>query len=162
MGIICDIHAYTPDDIYIMELNESDHINKITLRTFMYGRHYVWVVSYKREMELFGPEVFRSRTERLQVAIDKYLKNDMKYHLYNYNCEYFVRMCVFNQERLWKSSQTVGVFESSFFVGLNLIAIGITHLIDNAVALFDYEKDSPDRKDDTRYHVHSDSIDSSQ
>ena len=141
-----------------MEFNDTDQINKITLRKFMFGRRYVWVLTYKRELDLFGPRVFRNRVERIQTAVNAFLKNNMRYHLYDYNCEYFVRMCVFNQEALWRSPQTTGVFSSSLFVSIALLGILATHVIDGAANVFDFERDSPDRRDDIRYRVEGDSI----
>lgn len=158
MGIICNIDAYTPDDIHVWEFTDTDHINRISLRKFMLGRTYTWVLNYRREMELFGPSVFRSRVDRIRVGMEQYLRDNMKYHLYDFNCEYFVRMCVFNDERLWKSPQTTGVFQSSLFVGLQLAALAVSHMTDFFIGELDYEADSADRKDDTRYAVTGDII----
>lgn len=122
-GIVVLIKEYNLDGIMVMEFTDAHKINLITLREFCWLRKYFWVHTFDTEMRLYGPSVFRQN--RLGIAWDLFKKNCLTYRIDKYNCEYFVRRCVFNDPKLWESQQTkiIGRSSSIFFAKLASVAL---------------------------------------
>jgi hypothetical protein len=94
------------DHIRVLEFDDSDRITLNDLRGYMWYRKYFWVARFTMEYDIYGPKVFRSIPDRLRTALKLYEENKLTYSLNRYNCEYYVRRCVFNDPKLWESSQT--------------------------------------------------------
>jgi hypothetical protein len=155
-GIVVEIYSYDLDGIMVMEFTDSDKIDKVTLRAFCYYRKYFWVHNFTDELQLYGPNVFRSRQDRIRTAYTLYKENMLTYNISKYNCEYFCRRCVFNKKSLWASRQTDLIARSTktFFAKL------ITVLLSNAFIKFDemLELEKDNRPHDIRYTVANNSF----
>lgn len=102
-GMVTEVKAQTLDDIFVIELADSSGIAKSTLREFMYGRYYFWI-------DNFDEERARNSTydvdETISRAYKLFQQQKLIYTMNKYNCEYFVRRCIFTNPALWISKQT--------------------------------------------------------
>lgn len=131
-GIVVKVDKQHYDFIDLMEFDDTNEISIVTLRQYLWGRKYFWVLKFDAERKKMGDKVFRSRKDRVLTAYDIYKKNNLKYTIHKYNCEYFTRRCVFNNELLWPSSQTVRIAKSRslFYIKLfSVMAFGVIHNI---------------------------------
>lgn len=150
-GLVYRIQNYTLDGIFVMEFTDSDKISIVPLRTFCWYRKYFWVHAFEEEMRLLGPSVFRNIRDRLRTAEDCYKKNLLSYRIDKYNCEYFVRMCVFNDPKLWESQQTKIIGRSTQLFFAKLATVTLAAIYTKFGQLLDMEKDYRDY--DIRYEV---------
>lgn len=152
VGMVVRINEDYPGNIhhvYLLEFDDSDTISEVSLYNFLWNRKYFWVTSFSEELECFGPSVFRSTRERIQTAFDLFASNQLKYTLHKYNCEYFVRRCVFSDSSLWASKQTMPLGRSRLALYSKLISIAIFSVVHKINNDFEFERDL--RPNDTRY-----------
>jgi hypothetical protein len=107
----------------------------------MWFRKYFWVAKFDQERKKFGKSVFRTREERLQIALDLYADNSLVYTIYRYNCEYFVRRCVFNNQKLWASNQTMALSQSRVALYTKITSILIFNIFHKFNNDLEYERD---------------------
>lgn len=150
-GIIVKIEEYNLDKIFVMEFTDSDKISLVTLRSFCWLRKYFWVHMFDSELSLYGPKVFRSLQGRLAEANKCFKKNNLSYRIDKYNCEYFVRRCVFNDSRLWESQQTLIIGRSSHIFFAKLASVIVGSMMTKFGQFLEIEKDY--RSKDIRYEV---------
>lgn len=156
-GIVCYVgKGRDIESVEILEFDSSDCVSKVNLRQFMKGRKYFWVASYDLEKLHYGESAFRCIRDRLRVGIDKWKECDIKYTINNYNCEYFVRMCVFKDENMWKSTQTDFMSKSKTMILLKMCTIFLGSILDKANHSMEIEKNSSDRKYDYPYIIVND------
>jgi hypothetical protein len=102
-GLVVDVKGQNLNDIFLLELADSTGIAKISLHQFMYERYYFWI-------DNFDSEIANNSTynidERIERAYKLYREQKLLYTLNKYNCEYFVRRCIFKNPALWISRQT--------------------------------------------------------
>jgi len=154
-GIVTDIYTYDLDGIYVMEFTDSDKIARVTLRAFCWYRKYFWVHTFRYEHQFYGNSVFRPMTERIQMANQLFNENILSYNMIKYNCEYFVRRCVFNDPTLWPSKQVQIIGQSSKLVFFKLMAAIVANTMTKMGELLELEKNN--RPYDIRYEVNLDS-----
>lgn len=155
-GIIVEIYSYDVDGIILMEFTDTDKVEKVSLRNFCFYRKYFWVHTFREEMNLYGPRVFRPLHERLRVAYEMYNKNLLTYNLSKYNCEYFCRRCVFNNKKLWESRQTELIARSTKTFLAKLATVILANTFIKLGELLDLEKEG--RPFDIRYELAEDSF----
>lgn len=153
-GIVVDIISYDLDGIVVMEFTDSDKIDKVTLRAFCFFRKYFWVHCFREEIHKYGLSVFRSLTERLQVAHTLYRENLLTYNISKYNCEYFCRRCVFREPELWTSKQTELIGRSTVLFLSKLATVAMANIFVRFGEILDLEKNN--RPTDIRYEVSAD------
>jgi hypothetical protein len=102
-GMVTEVKDQNLDDIFMLELADSSGVAKITLRQFMYGRHYFWIDNFDEEIR--KNSTF-SIDERIERAYKMFREQELIYTINKYNCEYFVRKCIFMNKVLWLSKQT--------------------------------------------------------
>ncbi len=132
-GIVIQVGEQNLDDILLLEFADGDKVTRVTLREFMYGRIYFWIDDFDYEMKVYGAEVFYPRKERLARAIKIAEINGMTYSINKYNCEYFVRKCVFKNRNLWISGQTSAIGETKFSVYSKIFLIFVYGMAKNHV-----------------------------
>jgi hypothetical protein len=115
-GIIIQVLGQSLDEILMLDFSDGAKVTRGTLRDFMYGRHYFWIDDFAGEQELYGPDEFYSHKERVQRAIAISERGGMTYTINKYNCEFFVRKCVFKNRDIWVSRQTLNDGETRFSV----------------------------------------------
>ena len=102
-GIVTEVKAQNLNDIFLLELADASGIAKVSLHEFMYKRHYFW-------LDNFDDEIARNSTysidERIERAYQMFREQKLLYTLNKYNCEYYVRRCIFKNPALWISKQT--------------------------------------------------------
>lgn len=140
-GIIIEAPEQHCDSINLMEFDDSNNVAKVTLRNYLWFRKYFWVARFQDEMEKFGHSVFRTLEERIQTAKDLYADNSLTYTLNRYNCEYFVRRCVFKDPLLWASNQTMVLSNSRLALYSKLATIFIFNIIHKFNDDLEYEQD---------------------
>lgn len=125
-GIVVDVKSQNANDIFMLEFADASGIAKISLMEFMYGRQYVWV-------DNFDDEVAKSTTypveDRIRRAYKMYREQKLSYTINKYNCEYFVRRCIFVNPANWISKQTTEIGKNrlsvlgkiSFMIGYGII-----------------------------------------
>jgi Lecithin retinol acyltransferase len=125
-GMVVDVKSQNANDIFMLEFADSSGINKISLMDFMYGRKYVWV-------DNFDSEVKKATTfpinERIRRAYKLYREQKLTYTINKFNCEYFVRRCIFVDPVRWISKQTTEIGKNrlsvigkiSFMIGYGII-----------------------------------------
>lgn len=150
-GIVTEINKYHWDHIYINEFDESNFVSRATLRQYMWGRKYFWVARFREEMESFGPSVFRPLKERIEIANNFFKNQTLQYTINRYNCEYYVRRCVFNDSFLWESPQTKSIGESRAKLGLKLFNMFLSNIEGRIVDNKEYE--SNEKKDEYKYVI---------
>jgi hypothetical protein len=84
--------------------HDYDGRHMMTVDEFLYGEDKLWEITFATERRLYGDNVFRSPKERAIKAIQLF-KEARPYCAETFNCEHFVRECVFNQPELWTSPQ---------------------------------------------------------
>lgn len=154
-GIIIRIDEYNLDKIYVMEFTDSDKISLVTLRSFCWYRKYFWVHLFEKEYAIYGPGVFRSLSGRIAEAQRCFQKNNLSYRIDKFNCEYFVRRCIFNDSRLWESQQTRIIGRSKQLFAVKLASVLVASVFTKLGQFLEIEKDH--RPDDIRYEVLPDS-----
>jgi len=150
-GIVVRVDEYNLDKIYVMEFTDSDRISLVTLRAFCWYRKYFWVHNFNNELALYGPGVFRSLPDRLAEANSCFKKNQLSYRIDKYNCEYFVRRCVFKDSRLWESQQTLIIGKSSHLFFAKLATVVLGSMVTKFGQFLEIEKEY--RNQDIRYEV---------
>ena len=150
-GIVVIIDGYTADKIEILEFDDSNKVSLVPLANYVWYRKYFWVVSFKTEKDIYGPKVFRTRRERLETAINLYKQNELSYTLHKYNCESVVRRCVFNDPKLWPSSQSKSLARSRIFLYGKIITMALFSIVYKFDKNVEFEKDM--RFNDTRYYI---------
>jgi hypothetical protein len=142
-GIVIKINEKKPyniHNIYLFEFDDSDCITEVSLYNFLWNRKYFWVIDFDKERGQFGDSVFRSTRSRLETAYDLFYENKLKYTLHKYNCEYFVRRCVFNDNKLWASSQTLPLGQSRIALYGKIATILIFSIVNKIHDDKDFEK----------------------
>lgn len=110
-GIVIEVKNQNINDILLLEFSDGEKVTRITLIDFMYQRHYFWIEDFNEEYIKYGPSVFYTINERVERAKQIANKGGLSYTINKYNCEYFVRRCVFKDTFLWKSVQTEKIGE---------------------------------------------------
>ncbi|MAR56370.1 MAG: hypothetical protein CMM93_04230 [Rickettsiales bacterium] len=150
-GIVAIVEDQTATGIRVLEFDDSNNISLVSLNNYLWFRKYFWVSKFEEEMKKFGPSVFRTRKERLITALEIYKDNNLTYTINKYNCEYFVRRCVFNRQDLWPSKQTMTLSRSRVLIGVKLItivALNYLHKFDG-----DLEYESAEKQNEYAYIV---------
>lgn len=154
-GIV--VRISNPDsvhNIYLLEFDDSDCIYQVSLYNFLWGRKYFWKTDFKEEMDRFGPGIFRPMRERIMTAYNLFNECKLRYTLHKYNCEYFVRRCVFNDSSLWPSKQTMPLGHSRIALYSKIATIVIFNIINKVYRDLEFEKNM--RADEARFIVHQD------
>lgn len=114
-GLVIRVDSQNANDILLLEFDDSNKISRVTLHQFMYHRVYFWIDDFDKEM-LDHPDQFYSIDERIKRGIKLADSTKLFYTINNYNCEYFVRRCVFKDKLLWLSGQTREIGKTKFGV----------------------------------------------
>lgn len=143
-GIVTEVRAQNLNDIFLLELADASGIAKVTLAEFMYGRHYFWIDDFADEM---ANNSTYSIDERIRRAYQMYREQKLSYTLNKYNCEYYVRRCIFKNPALWISKQTTEIGKDRIRMLGKLLGT-ITHgiidkYIDTSHIEYDQNKDKP-------------------
>lgn len=147
-GIVIDVVKQNANQIYMLELADSSGIQHITLTEFMYGRNYFWIDEFRGEIT--DENSFDIRT-RINRAIKLYHENKLLYTMNYYNCEYFVRRCVFKDPKHWESKQSNKISESRLSFYKKMGTILLYGLAEKYYNLNNIEKNS--RPTNLRYYV---------
>lgn len=150
-GIVAVVDGNNWNDIEVLEFDDSNKISLVPLKNYMFHRKYFWVCKFQEERNIYGDRVFNSRKKTLENARKLWRENSLTYTLHKYNCEYFVRRCVFKYPKLWPSSQTESFTRSRELLGLKLITIAIFNSLYKINKKIDLEKDL--RPNDDRYTI---------
>ncbi len=105
-GIVTDVKAQNLNDIFLLELADASGVAKVSLLEFMYGRYYFWIDDFAGEMT--NNSIY-SIDERIKRAYKMYKEQKLSYTLNKFNCEYYVRRCIFKNPALWVSKQTTEI-----------------------------------------------------
>jgi hypothetical protein len=154
-GIVSRVkEKYNANYIYLLEFDDADQITETPLSTFMWGRKYCWRTNFAEELKCFGPGVFRSRKDRVKTAFELFYSHDLRYSMNMYNCEYYVRRCVFSDPKLWPSKQTEYITQSRASVWLKLSTV-VIHSIVNRVRN-SLEREANMRIDEDKFMIDND------
>lgn len=126
---IVDGKSDNPLYVFVLEFDDSNKINESSLLAFMWGRKYFWRINFEEELNTLGPSVFRERHERADIGYQLRAKNQLTYSMHRYNCEYFVRRCVFREPLLWPSRQTECMSNSRPALYIKLASMALVSLI---------------------------------
>lgn len=140
-GIVVSVEMQHIDKVHILEFDDTNNITLVTLRNYMWFRKYFWVAKFKEERKYFGKGVFRTMTERVNTAYQLHIDNSLTYTIYKYNCEYFVRRCVFNDPNLWESNQTMIIARSRLALYTKIASIMLFNIMYKLSDDLEYEKD---------------------
>lgn len=150
-GIVVKVNSQNANDILILEFSDDEGIKKSTLAEFMFGRLFFWVNTFHDEKSIYGKDSFFSIGTRIQRAYNIYKKNNLSYNMMKYNCEYYVRKCVFRHESLWESKQTYEISKSVFNLYSKLLVVFAFNMLTNLTDCKMLESDSHPTKHGYRY-----------
>lgn len=143
-GIVVEVLSQNAKDILILEFADANGITKSSLLDFMYGRQYVWIDNF--DDEVAGPKALYPIGERIARAFKMFNEQKLSYTINKYNCEYFVRRCMFRDSRKWVSRQTSEIGKNKLSVMTKLAFTIMYGAIDKYMDLSDCEKDmNPDK-----------------
>lgn len=147
-GIVVKVKSQNANDITMLEFADASGIAKTSMMGFMYGRKYVWV-------DNFDDETAKHATfpidERIRRAFKMYREQKILYTLNKYNCEYYVRRCMFVDPVRWISKQTTEIGKNRMSVIAKISFMIGYGILDKYTDLSDCEKDS--NKDKYGYEV---------
>lgn len=149
--IIADPNKQHWDHIHVLEFDDTDRISKVPLRQYLWFRKYFWVTKFENEYMTYGKSVFKSRRERIRTAMELFATQPLTYTIHKYNCEYFVRRCVFNDEKLWQSPQTVNVAKTRIGLWAKLANVALFNMLYKIDDNLEFEK--KEKNHEHRYHI---------
>lgn len=125
-GIVTEVKSQNANDIFIMDFSDACGITRTSLLDFMYGRQFVWVDNFDKEIKKYTTYPVE---ERIKRAYKMYNEQKLSYTINKYNCEYFVRRCTFVDPVRWISKQTTEIGKNrlsvlgkiSFMIGYGII-----------------------------------------
>lgn len=147
-GIVVKVKSQNANDIIILEFADSSGIAKVTMMDFMYGRQYVWVDNFDDEAAKYATYPI---AERIKRAYKMFREQKLSYTINKYNCEYYVRRCMFIDPVRWISKQTTEIGKNRMTVIAKISFMIGYGLLDKYTDLSDCEKDS--NKDKYGYKV---------
>lgn len=150
-GIVVRVASQNANDILVLEFSDGEGIRKSTLVEFMYGRVFFWVDSFNEEKAIYGKDSFFPIATRVQRAYDIYKKNNLTYNMLKYNCEYYIRKCVFRHESLWESKQTYEISKSVFNLYTKLFVVFAFNMLTNLTECKTLESNSHPTKHGYKY-----------
>lgn len=134
-GIVVDVLSQNAKDILILEFADASGINKVTLLDFMYGRQYFWLDDFNDERHL---KVFPLR-KRIERAYKMFEEQKLSYTINKYNCEYYVRRCIFRDPLNWVSKQTKEIGRNKLSVLTKLAFVSLYGAADKYLDLSECE-----------------------
>lgn len=147
-GIVVNVKSQNAKDILILEFADASGINKVTLLDFMYGRRYFWIDDFTDELAKYKTYSIRERIKRAYIM---FAEQKLSYTINKYNCEYYVRRCIFRDPENWISRQTRDISKNKLSVLSKLLFITIHGAIDKYMDLSECESDM--NKDKYGYNV---------
>lgn len=137
-GIVIEVKGQNANDIFMLEFADSRGITKITLLEFMYGRKYFWLDNFDNEV---AKNPTFSIDERIERALRLYKSQKLIYTINKYNCEYYVRRCIFRDSALWISQQTRNLGKDRLTVLSKLAFVVAFGSLNKFLDFDDYERD---------------------
>jgi hypothetical protein len=147
-AIVVDVLSQNAKDILVLEFADQTGIAKVTMIDFMYGRQYTWIDNFDAEVSKFKTFPTAKRIER---AYKMFAEQKLCYTINKYNCEYYVRRCIFRDPANWISKQTKEIGRDKLSIITKLAFISVYGAIEKYVDLSDCERDM--NKDKFGYKV---------
>lgn len=137
-GIVVNVISQNAKDILILEFADSSGIAKVSLLDFMYGREYFWIDNF--DDEISDASLLYPIKERIARAYKMFNEQKLSYTINKYNCEYFVRRCMFRDSQKWISRQTAEIGKDKLTVLAKLALTVVYGTIDKYMDLSDCER----------------------
>lgn len=141
-GLVVKVLSQNAKDILILEFADANGITKSSLLDFMYGRQYFWIDNFDDEYKSLNVSSdLYTIEERIARAYKMFSEQKLSYTINKYNCEYFVRRCIFKDNRKWVSRQTSEIGKDKLSVLSKLAFTVMYGAVDKYMDLSDCERD---------------------